>query len=151
MGLSSSQCYKFASYKDVQNAISVLGKNNTILINTLPSNKQSILIKGTCAIEKEEQIINDALQHNSSIFIIIYAAHNCDRSVFQKYEQLRSLGFVNIYIYSGGLFEWLCLQDIYGDNYFQTISKQHEKLDLLDMAPSEYCNVLHMNQITNSH
>ena len=33
------------------------------------------------------------------------------------------LGFKNIYVYPGGMFEWLLLQDIYGDDLFQTTSK----------------------------
>jgi len=33
------------------------------------------------------------------------------------------LGFLNIYVYLGGIFEWLLLQDIYGDEEFPTTSK----------------------------
>ena len=45
-----------------------------------------------------------------------------------KYTQLLNLGFTNVYIYPGGLFEWLCLQDIYGFENFPTTKKE---LDIL--------------------
>ena len=32
------------------------------------------------------------------------------------------MGFKNVHIYTGGLFEWLLLQDIYGDKNFETTS-----------------------------
>ena len=49
--------------------------------------------------------------------------------VEEKYKQIISLGLYNICIYSGGLFEWLCLQDIYGDDEFPTTTRI---LDLLN-------------------
>ena len=45
-----------------------------------------------------------------------------------KYKQLLSLGFTNVSIYIGGMFEWLLLQEIYGEAPFPTTC--HE-LDLL--------------------
>ena len=48
--------------------------------------------------------------------------------VYEKYNQLVQLGFTNISVYIGGLFEWMLLQDIYGDTSFPTTSKQ---LDIL--------------------
>jgi len=46
---------------------------------------------------------------------------------------LTSLGFYNVYIYIGGIFEWLLLQDIYGEKEFPTTNKE---LDLLKYKPS---------------
>ena len=37
-----------------------------------------------------------------------------------SYNQLKQLGFTNIYVYPGGIFEWLCLQDIFGTELFKT-------------------------------
>ena len=51
-----------------------------------------------------------------------------DENIYKKYKQLVSLGVANIYIYPGGLFEWLCLQDIYGEELFPTTKKE---LDIL--------------------
>ena len=41
----------------------------------------------------------------------------------KKDNQLYKLGFTNLYVYVGGLFEWLLLQDIYGDDEFPTTTK----------------------------
>ena len=51
-----------------------------------------------------------------------------DNSTIKKHEQLLSLGLKNVYIYAGGLFEWLLLQDIYGYDEFPTTSKTIELL-----------------------
>ena len=48
--------------------------------------------------------------------------------MYKKYEQLVALGFTNVYVYVGGMFEWLLLQDIYGSELFPTTS---EELDIL--------------------
>jgi len=48
--------------------------------------------------------------------------------VYKKYDQLVKLGFSNVFIYLGGLFEWLMLQDIYGYDEFPTTKKE---LDIL--------------------
>ena len=46
--------------------------------------------------------------------------------------------FNHVYIYLGGLFEWLCLQDIYGENAFPTTT--HE-IDLLKYKPRSHLSV----------
>jgi hypothetical protein len=55
-----------------------------------------------------------------------------------KYNQLKSLGFYNVFIYTGGLFEWLMLQDIYGDNEFPTSKKE---IDILKYKQSKVLNL----------
>ena len=94
----------------------------------MSSKEQQCLIKSTVGLEQEEAIINKYIKENKSIKIIIYGKNCCDSKLNQKYAQLQSLGFSNIYIYVGGMFEWLLLQDIYGASEFPTTSKQ---LDLL--------------------
>ena len=54
---------------------------------------------------------------------MIYGENSIDSKVIEKYNQLYKLGFVNLFVYIGGLFEWLLLQDIYGDDEFPTTSK----------------------------
>ncbi len=124
---------KKIGFEDMKNVIdNIIG--NVLIINTLPSNEQNCLIKGTLQIEREEHIMNDLLdkcEFNKTI--VIYGKNNCDESVEKKYNQLMKLGFFNVYIYGGGLFEWLLLQDIYGKNEFLTTT--HE-LDLLKYKPS---------------
>jgi hypothetical protein len=100
-----------------------------VLINTLPLNQQECLIPTTVLASDEETIINKHLNNkNKNIKIIIYGKNCCDSKLNQKYVQLQGLGFSNIYIYVGGMFEWLLLQDIYGQCEFPTTSKQ---LDIL--------------------
>jgi len=41
---------------------------------------------------------------------------------------LLKLGFNSVFVYTGGIFEWLLLQDIYGKDEFPTTS---EELDIL--------------------
>ena len=46
---------------------------------------------------------------------------------------MRSIGFKNVFIYNGGLFEWLLLQDIYGEDNFPTTK---HILDILKYKPN---------------
>ena len=101
-------------------------KRNYVLINTLTITEQNCLIPGTIAIKDEEAIINKYL--NKNIHIIIYGKNANDESIFKKYEQLLTLGFSSVFVYTGGLFEWLLLQDIYGKDEFPTTS---DELDIL--------------------
>jgi hypothetical protein len=45
----------------------------------------------------------------------------------KKYDQIKKLGG-NAYVYPGGLFEWLLLQDIYGMDEFPTSKKVGDML-----------------------
>lgn len=112
------------NYEDMQNAI----KNNFIIINTLNKNEQMCLIHGTINASEEEEKINYYMNNNLSVNIVLYGKNNIDESVYQKYNQLINLGFINTYIYIGGLFEWLLLQDIYGDENFQTTTSERDIL-----------------------
>lgn len=100
-----------------------MNNNNILFINTLDYSKQDCLIKNTIHASKEEEILNKYLKDNISIKILIYGENCIDNKVITKYNQLYKLGFTNLYVYIGGLFEWLLLQDIYGDDEFPTSSK----------------------------
>jgi len=65
--------------------------------------------------------------------IIIYGKNSSDTTIEKKCDQLLGLGFVHVFIYAGGLFEWLLLQDIYGEGEFPTTKKT---LDILKYKPS---------------
>ena len=109
------------NYEDVK-----LSTNNSnyLLINTLPNHEQNCLIYKTIHFASEEQIINDLVNNNKSHNIIIYGKNCNDDSVYKKYNQFIDLGFTNVYLYLGGLFEWLLLQDIYGKDMFKTTSNE---------------------------
>ena len=113
------------NFKDMQYAIS----NNMIIINTLDINNQDCLIKNTLKPDEEINIINDLIQKkNKKKKIIIYGENSSDNSIVKKYYQLQKLGITNIFIYMGGLFEWLLLQDIYSNDQFPTTT---EIIDIL--------------------
>lgn len=109
-----------------------------IIINTLDEGEQNCLIKGTVSPSEEISIINKAIS-NPTLHIVIYGRNYTDESIYKKYEKLLSLGFNNIFVYAGGIFEWLCLQDIYGENEFPTTSKE---LDILKYKPLPVLNTL---------
>jgi hypothetical protein len=112
-------------FEDIQHVIKHK-KRNYILINTLTITEQNCLIPDTIEIKDEEAIINKHL--NKNIHIIIYGKNANDESIFKKYEQLLTLGCSSVFVYTGGLFEWLLLQDIYGKDEFPTTS---DELDIL--------------------
>ena len=106
------------NFEDVQHSM----RNNSkfILINTLNSSRQDVLIKNTIPINKEEELINTLIKSNQNVNIIVYDENANAPNLMKKYDQLIGLGFINVFIYPGGLFEWLLLQDIYGYENFPT-------------------------------
>jgi hypothetical protein len=102
--------------------------NQYIIINTLEPSMQSCLISNTIKIENEEALMNSMIKKSNIPSIIVYGRNCNDEKVYKKYEQLIKLGFRNVYIYVGGMFEWLLLQDIYGNELFPTTMKE---LDIL--------------------
>jgi len=121
------------------------------LINTLPPNCQEYVIPHTIPCHMEEKLINDVLNdlsiQPSQYYIVLYGKHSTDDTVDKKYLQLIQLGFTNVFIYYGGLFEWLLLQDIYSKEHFpiQLTNKSSSDItqDLLSMgAPSKFTNII---------
>jgi hypothetical protein len=123
------------NFEDMQYAI----KNQFIIINTLSATEQDCLIKGTIHSNNETDIINNYIkQGKTTVSMVIYGKNSNDITTSKKYEQLMSLGFINIYLYNGGLFEWLLLQDIYGDDNFPTTKKN---IDLLKYKSQKILNM----------
>jgi hypothetical protein len=104
------------------------------------------LIQNTTPIQQEEEIINGILNNKYSnvtdITVIVYGTNSNDESVYTKYDQLLKLGIKNVFIYTGGMFEWLLLQDIYGRDLFPTTSLE---LDILKYKPRKQLNVLYID------
>jgi len=124
--------YKKLSFEDIQFAL--VNKEQFMLINTLGIEDQGCLIPTTIEYMKEEEIINNCIKNYelSAKKIVIYGRNNTDESIIKKYNQLSDLGFNEIYLYVGGLFEWLLMQDIYGNEYFPTTRPM---LDILKYKP----------------
>lgn len=122
------------SFYDMQN---VYNNSNYILINTLDEKEQDCLIPNTLNAIEEVQLFNYNIHLLSEKNVIIYGKNcNCDK-LLNKYKQLKKFGIKNIYLYCGGLFEWLLLQEIYGDDNFPTTTKV---LDVLKFKPVNIFN-----------
>ena len=128
-------------FEDVLYAIQ--NSDKYLIINTLPKENQTCLIKNSLPIDNEETIINEYI--NKQIFhnikIIVYGENSSDSTVENKHKQFSDLGF-ETYIYAGGMFEWLLLQDIYSNNEFPTSSKM---LDILKYKPK---SILQLQRLT---
>jgi hypothetical protein len=126
-----TRVYKKLSFEDIQFAIR--NKDEFIIINTLPVTDQSCLIENTISHVVEERTLNNLLtNYGLNQKIIIYGKNNTDNTINTKYDQLMNLGFQTVYLYVGGMFEWLCLQDIYGKEEFPTTTRE---LDILKYKP----------------
>ncbi len=122
---------KKIGFEDMKYAID---SRQYMIINTMDSSEQDCLIRNTIDIHTEEKKINEILEsfEMKTKKIIIYGKNACDERMDKKYIQLQKLGFTHVFIYYGGMFEWLLLQDIYGESEFPTTKKV---LDILKYKP----------------
>lgn len=126
------------SFEDM--LVVIKDKNKYLLINTLPLHEQDILLENTVHHAKEEEIINNMISNYDmdKKHIVVYGKNSNDNSSEEKYNQLIKLGFKYVYLYIGGLFEWLLLQDIYGKDEFSTTNYTR---DILKFKPKQYITV----------
>lgn len=122
------------SYEDIQMIVyrNIHVPQTTLLINTLAPSLQHCLIKTTVDIRFEETVINNCLMRSPNVMIIVYGKNSTDITILHKYEQLLKLGFTNVHIYTGGIFEWMLLHEIYGKDLFKIT--QYE-IDILRYRP----------------
>jgi len=109
-------------------------RRNIIIISTFSYDEQDFLIKGTSLANMEEKQINDIIQRGKvyEYTIIIYGKNSTDSTVEVKYKQLIQLGFVKVFVYYGGMFEWVLLREIYGEDLFPCINHmKNMKEDIL--------------------
>ena len=131
--MGNSQTIQKANFEDIQYAVS--NHDNNLIITTIPYNATQCFISGTTPIQEEEDVINMLItKKKKTVNIFIYGRNTNDDTVITKYKQLTTLGFANLYVYLGGIFEWLLLQDIYGTINFPTTTKE---LDILRYKPSK--------------
>jgi len=128
------QSTKKVNFEDIQQ---IKNRPDILLINSLGLNEQECLIPHTLNAHKEEEKINSIIKKLDTK-IIIYGKNTSDKNLEKKYLKLLELGFTDISIYPGGLFEWLCLQDIYGNEDFPTTS---DELDILKYKPQTFKKV----------
>ena len=105
-----------------------------LIINVLPIHEQDCLIRGTIDAANEERILNKMIESIviANKKIIIYGKNCNDEHVTHKLHQLEKLGLTEVFLYRGGLFEWMLLQDIYGEKEFPTTKRE---LDILRYKP----------------
>ena len=104
----------------------------------MPTHEQTILIFKTINIGNEIKEVELAIKQKQNI--IIYGKNGNDESIYLKYTQISKLGGT-AYLYVGGLFEWLLLQDIYGQDEFRTTSPT---LDILKYKPNNILNIKYL-------
>ena len=121
MGNSTSDIKK-ANFDDIINILKDSAKKIRILIHVMNAENQELLIKGTLSINEEMEKMNSLLRSGKmDATIVIYGKNTDDVSkLIGRYKQLHDMGFSNVYVYLGGLFEWLLLQEIYGNEEIQT-------------------------------
>ena len=92
--------------------------------------EQDCLIRGTIKACDEEQILNKMIESIEipNKKIVIYGKNCNDELVTTKLNQLQKLGLTDVFIYRGGLFEWMLLQDIYGAKEFPTTKREMDIL-----------------------
>ena len=110
--ISSLPVLERATFDDLMNA-------SYLIINVLNDTEQDVLIQGTVPCTEEVVQVEKAIQEKR--VIIIYGRNNHDDKVWIKYAQLKKLGG-KAKVYVGGLFEWILLQELYGNERFPLTS-----------------------------
>lgn len=128
--MGNAQSIPRIHFEELQDKLSSVQQNDFCLINTMEETCQQCLIQHTIQISTEEETINQLLKKKQfKKQIILYGKNYHDPKVIKKYNQLTHLGFKDVRIFFGGMFEWLCLQEIYGKDLFPI--KSSGVIDLL--------------------
>lgn len=121
VGASTQSTSRRLNFEDMQWATR---SQPVIIISTLGIERQGCLIPCTVPPADEAETINEYLRRDTGVKIVVYGECANDDSVGLKYAQLVALGFTNVYVYPGGMFEWLLLQDVYGEDAFPTFGRE---------------------------
>lgn len=108
-----------------------------LILNVLQLHDQDCLIRGTINAGNEEQILNKMIESIEipNKKIVIYGKNCNDEMVTTKLNQLQKLGLTDVSIYRGGMFEWMLLQDIYGEKEFPTTKREVDILRFRGAQP----------------
>lgn len=133
-GIFKKSKYERVGFEDIKKAIS---RKSHLLINTLKLQEQTVLIQGTIDINDEENVINEILNNYMvpDKPVILYGKNCCDDSVEIKFDQIQNLGIKEVYIYYGGLYEWLLLNELYGNEEFPILVTHNVKVDIQKFRP----------------
>jgi hypothetical protein len=128
--MGNAQRIQKCSFEDIQGV--QRGGSGPLLMYTF-SHEDGCMIRGTLTPSEEERRVNGFIREKRMAEpIILYGRNTNDARVVEKYQTLVNYGFTNVFVYIGGMFEWLCLQDIYGEEEFPTTAAE---LDLLRFRP----------------
>ena len=137
--MGNSKSVRKINFEDMQDMIKDV---QTIIINTIDPSMQECLITRTILAKDETMLLNKLINTNLQTRIVIYGVNATDDKIVKKYNQLLTLGFTNVLVYPGGMFEWLLLQDTYGSDQFPTTKKE---LDILKYKGKKISNLLLTN------
>jgi hypothetical protein len=136
--MGANQSLKRLTFEDMQRIIDIKDIHNIkdiheikdfILINTMSLTDQSCLIPKTVTATEETALLNTLLgKRQKNVRIVIYGRNCNDETVLSKHNQIVSLGFTDVSVYLGGMFEWLLLQDIYTSALFPTVGQETDLL-----------------------
>lgn len=100
--------------------IALKDRTKYIFISTMPLELQNALIPNTIPCIDEAMTINRIIDEFSATkyIFIVYGKNACDDTSSKKYQQLRNLGFSNVHVFPGGMFEYILLNDMYGEKLF---------------------------------
>ena len=115
---NTDSIYKKLNIEEMQTILKTPEKY--IIIHTLMYDYQDYILPGTVPDTREESIINEMLTRIDipDKPIVIYGKNARDETPETKAKQLKSLGIHDISVYSGGMFEWLLLNEVYGHTEF---------------------------------
>lgn len=129
----SKEVVKVIGFEDM---LSLL-RSNVVLLNTMARGDQACLIRGTLHADDEESAMNAMLTSTDPLvtdrWVVVYGRHTLDPKPMEKARTLRLMGLSRLLVYRGGLFEWLLLQEVFGQDQFPT---QGACPDLLAYRPS---------------
>jgi hypothetical protein len=136
MGNAPSSKIKRVNYEFIQGLAARAGRR-ILIINTMPDDLQHCLIPGTLKAGDDVAAINGIIARGEikTTDVVIYGKNTNDVKLYEQYGRLTALGFSQgqIFVYLGGMFEWLLLQDVYGAAEFPTVGVE---LDILKYRPA---------------
>ncbi len=134
MGIGQSKTYKntILNFDDMKQAI----YRGYTICHIMEEADEGTIIKNTLSVKDEIKKINDFLQNDQlDGMIVLYGRNYTDiDKLAQRQKQLNSLGFMRVFIYVGGLYEWVLLQNVYGDKLFPT-NRIFDILEIGSIAP----------------
>ena len=113
MGASIS--FNVVNHQGVLDAL----KEGNILITVISNHTDATLIKGTLGEAEELRHVNEIIRKkNLDERIFVYGENCSDSRVYSKARQLKKLGLKEVFVYTGGIFEWMLLGEVFGQDQF---------------------------------